>query len=302
MNAVMKQNKTKKFFNWKKSVLSLLLSGCLLFFGCQGVTPDSSAAPSVATPSGNTGDVSASPVFTPSATESQDPTKPLAGMKIFLDPGHQEKSDSEKEPNAPWGPEANAKYNNTVMKNKCSSGTQGSTSRVEEYVVTLQISLALRDALQDLGAEVRMARETHSVRVSNKERAEMGNEFGADVVLRIHCNGTDNSSVKGMEVWVRDKGDGTAEYRQRAQRDHALASELLDQLILATDAGNRGVKASDSYTGINWSQVPCIIIECGFMSNPEEDMLLCSEAYQKKIVSGIVQWFLTTEQFSSSRA
>ena len=107
----------------------------------------------------------------------------LEGLIIGIDPGHQEKGNSEKEAIAPGSKEKKAKV---------SSGTQGVSTRVPEYIVNLDVSLMLRDALEAEGAQVIMTRETNDVDISNQERAIMMNEVGADLVLRIHCNGSVN--------------------------------------------------------------------------------------------------------------
>nr|MDD6335878.1 N-acetylmuramoyl-L-alanine amidase [bacterium] len=232
------------------------------------------------------------PPPTPGATPKPSNTPapaPLAGLKICIDPGHQGKGNmKELEPVAPWDALANPTYNNTVMKGKCTAGTQGWTTGVAEYKVNLEIALALRDRLRALGADVLMTRESHDVNLSNRERARMANDYGADLTLRIHCNSSTNTDAQGIELYVRGAGDGTAAYQALAQKDYALAAGLLDSLARATGAKARGVFATDAYTGINWCEKSCIIVECGFMSNAQEDALLVTGAYQRKLVDGLV--------------
>ncbi|WP_293978545.1 N-acetylmuramoyl-L-alanine amidase, partial [uncultured Clostridium sp.] len=50
---------------------------------------------------------------------------------------------------------------------------------------------------------------------------------------------------------------------------------------------NRGISVRDDMTGFNWSKVPVILVEMGFMSNPEEDKLLSDEGYQNKLAQGL---------------
>ena len=59
--------------------------------------------------------------------------------------------------------------------------------------------------------------------------------------------------------------------------------------MAATGAESDGIFKRDTYTGLNWSTVPCILVEMGFMSNPEEDMLLNDPDYQQKLVEGMVE-------------
>ena len=126
---------------------------------------------------------------------TRDPGR-LTGVKIGIDPGHQAHGNSAQEAVAPGSSETKAKV---------SSGTYGRFTGVPEYEVNLDISLQLRDALEALGCEVYMTRETNDVDISNQERAIMMNELGVDLVLRIHCNGSTNKSAQGIGLYIRKK-------------------------------------------------------------------------------------------------
>lgn len=198
---------------------------------------------------------------------------PLSGIKIGIDPGHQAKGNSAQEPVSPGSSETKAKV---------SSGTQGVATRVPEYVVNLDVSLQLRDALEALGAEVYLTRDTHDIDISNVERAQMMNELGVDLVLRIHCNGSNDRSVKGVSLFVKSTGAG-------AEESYQACESLLPAMVEATGARSIGIFKRDTYSGMNWSEVPCILVEMGFMSNEEEDRLLNDAEYQQKLVDGMVQ-------------
>lgn len=274
-------------------VLVIVLA-VVIAFGSSKKNPDAAYGSPAADPSISDKTPDTSSADTGGDDKTPDPTAgtepPLRGMTVCIDPGHQGKGNSEKEPAAPWGADKNADINNTTMKSKCASGTTGKYSGVDEYIVTLDISMKMKAVLEELGANVVMTRESHDVDLSNKDRAEIGNNASADVVLRIHCNGAENESANGIELYVRDKGDGSSEYKTRSEYDFSLGSELIKYLIDATGAKNRGVKKSDVYTGINWSEVPCIIIECGFMSNETEDKALVNEEYQQKLAVAVGEW------------
>lgn len=197
----------------------------------------------------------------------------LDGIVIGIDPGHQAKGNSEKEAVAPGSSE---------MKAKVSSGTQGVSTRIPEYQVNLEVSLLLRDALEKEGASVVMTRETHDVDISNQERAIMCNEAGCGLVLRIHCNGSSDSSVHGMGMYVRATG-------ACAEESCAAAECLLEEMSAVTGARAQGIFKRDTYTGLNWSEVPSVLVEMGYMSNPDEDEKLCDPDYQALLVEGMVE-------------
>jgi len=197
----------------------------------------------------------------------------LAGYVIGIDPGHQGQANYDKEPIAPGSSE---------MKTKVSSGTQGVSTRIPEYEVNLQVSLKLKAALEAEGATVIMTRETNDVDISNMERAVMCNEAGCDIVLRIHCNGAEDRSVNGIGLYVRATG-------ACAEESYAASEVILPAMAEATGARAQGIFRRDTYTGLNWSEVPCILVEMGYMSNPEEDEKLCSGEYQDLLVYGMVE-------------
>ena len=63
--------------------------------------------------------------------------------------------------------------------------------------MNLDVALKLRDELETRGYEVYMIRETNDVDISNAERAQLAAESGSDILIRIHANGSDNTSVAG---------------------------------------------------------------------------------------------------------
>ena len=209
---------------------------------------------------------------TPSIDITEESKGLLDGVKIGIDPGHQAHSNSAQEPVSPGSKETKAKV---------SSGTQGVKTRVPEYEVNLQVALLLKDALEAQGATVYMTRDTNDVDISNVERAEMMNELGVDVVLRLHCNGSTNQSTSGIGLYVKSSGEG-------AEESYAISEVLIAAMGEATGANTESVHVRDTYSGLNWSTVPSILVEMGYMSNPDEDEKLCSPEYQSELVHGMV--------------
>lgn len=195
---------------------------------------------------------------------------------VAIDAGHQGKGNSEKEPIGPGA---------SVKKAKVSSGTQGVSTKVPEYKLTLAVSLKLKEELVKRGYEVVMIRETHDVNISNSERAAIANDAQADVFLRIHANGASAQSASGATTLYPSKKNPYVAYLSADSK--RLSEEVLSHMCEATGAKNRGASANDTMSGLNWSKVPVTIVEMGFMTNPAEDKKMQTESYQDKIVQGI---------------
>ena len=195
---------------------------------------------------------------------------------VCIDPGHQGKGDSTKEPNGPGS---------SVMKARVTSGTVGNTTGVAEYVMNLEVSLMLRDELVNRGYTVYMTRTTHDVNISNMERAQYSSQVGADIAIRVHCNSVDNSSVKGAETMAPSANNPYVSHLANASQ--SLSRCVIDEYCAATGFKNRGVQLTDTMTGINWSEIPVTIIELGFMSNPEEDVMMQDANVKNNMVQGM---------------
>lgn len=196
---------------------------------------------------------------------------------IVIDPGHQTKGNSAKEPIGPGASETKAKV---------TGGATGVATGQTEYNLNLVVSLKLKKELESKGYKVIMTRTTNDIDISNSERAKIANNANAAAFIRIHANSAESSAAKGVLTMCQtqnNKFNGNL-----ADTSYKLSKSVLDGIVKTTGAQNKGVTRTDDMSGINWCTVPTTIVEMGFLSNTEEDKLLASDEYQNKIVAGIV--------------
>jgi N-acetylmuramoyl-L-alanine amidase len=216
-----------------------------------------------------------------SPAEASEPSPAPAPLAVVcIDPGHQQKSDTTKEPIGPGS---------STTKERVRGGATGVSTGIPEYEMTLEISMKLRERLEKSGVEVVMTREAHDVNISNAERAEVANQAGADLFVRIHADGSTDPEAHGITT-LYPAGNGWVAPIEVKSR--TAAESVQTAVVASTGAASRGLVGRDDITGFNWSKVPAILVETGFLSNPTEDRLLVDDAYQDRLAEGMAQGIL----------
>ena len=214
-------------------------------------------------------------------SDANTASSPAAGdgdYTVCIDPGHQGSwvDMSEKEPSAPGSSE---------MKAKATTGTQGSYSGKAEYELNLEISLLLRDELEKRGYRVVLTREDNDTAISNAERALLAYEEGGDIYVRIHANGSEDPSVSGALAMVPSPANPYV--GDLAEDSYLLGESILNAYCEKASFSSLGVQYYDNMTGINWSKLPVMILEMGFMTNQSDDLRMADASVQKLMAEGI---------------
>lgn len=162
-------------------------------------------------------------------------------------------------------------------------GAQSANGTIEKDI-NLSISKKLKKELEQVGYKVYLTREEDKEISTRKvedldARCNMKKETNCDVFISIHQNKFSKASCYGAQVWYasNDKSCSLATYIQECLKqsiedgNKRLAKEAKDQYRILRD----------NYDGA------CVIVECGFLSNYEEEQKLKDSAYQDKIVEGI---------------
>ena len=220
---------------------------------------------------------------TEAETETESETAASQDEKIIIaiDASHQEKGgDLEKE--EPIGPDAEEKAKGF------SEGTSGTVSGLTEAELNLSVAEKLKKQLEDRGYEVYMTRDNKESDLSESERAKNVNASGAQILISLHANGGEDSTEKGVEVMAPSYENPYWKDRTgNIKKSNALADIILQSYCEETGLNAKGLYNVDNQILLNWSEVPSIVLEMGFMSNESDDAYMAEEEHQQEMAEGI---------------
>lgn len=160
---------------------------------------------------------------------------------------------------------------------------------MREFEFNSDVAAIAKELLEAYDLQIRFAHDpSGKVDISLSDRCKKANTWKADVYISIHANaagsGSGWSSAEGIETYV---------YTNASCEALTLAANIQNQLIRETCRKNRGVKRAN-FQVLRETKMPAILVECGFMTNEEEAVLLKSDDYRRKCAEAIVKGIVET--------
>ena len=200
-----------------------------------------------------------------------------ASPVVVIDPGHDAQANLATEPIGPGSP---------TRKIFDGGGTHGVVTGIREPELTLDVSLRLRKLLRNAGVRVVMTRtRTSGASMGNVARARSANRAGAALFLRVHADGAASPDARGTHTLMPAFRRGWTDDVYRSSRRAATLVQA--ELVRALGFPDRGIQERSDFTGFNWADVPVILVELGFMTNPAEDRALATPVVRQRAALGL---------------
>lgn len=184
------------------------------------------------------------------------------------------------------------------------AGCSGINTNAKESDLNLAIAKKLQKYLYDFGFNVVMTRETqdglYSENVDNYKKDDMANrekiikKSNADMIISIHLNSFSSLTENGAQSFYEESNP------QSINLSKSIQNQLINTLPNARQNANKG-----DYYILKTKNIPCSLVECGFLSNPEEEQLLLTEEYQQKVAyaifCGIIEYYNNCDNLFTSK-
>lgn len=197
-------------------------------------------------------------------------TLPVSGKTIILDAGHGKPDEGAQSSNGTTEAETNLKIALKVQNLLEQSGSTVLLTRSDE------------NAIYDIDAKTLKQKKISDIH----NRVKIGNESSADIFVSIHLNKIPQQQYDGWQTF----------YNKESSEGQKLAVSIQNNLNDAIQKeNNRIAKTIENIYIIKHIEIPTTIVECGFLSNPQEEKLLLEDEYQNKlawgIYNGIIDYF-----------
>lgn len=164
-------------------------------------------------------------------------------------------------------------------------GAKSPINGLDEVAFNTPLSLKLRDKLEAAGATVIMIRDTEGpINMSLYERSVLTNNANADAFVEIHGDSAANAAAKGIGTWIYTDNTRLTTAAQKDMRNEF--GSVMNQ-ALANTTGQPAYVKYGNFSVIRETEVPCVLVECGFLTNAEDAARLATDAYQEKLAQGI---------------
>lgn len=217
----------------------------------------------------------------------------VAGMIVFLDPGHNGANDANMTRQVPTG--------RGGTKDCQASGT-ATEAGFPEHTFNWDTTLLVRQALNNLGVRTAMSRgNDDQVGPCVDERAAMANALTPNAVVSIHGDGGP-ATGRGFHILyssppLNAAQAGPSVQFARMMRDQMAASGIPPATYIGTD----GLNARSDIAGLNLAQYPSILVECGNMKNPVDSSLMSSQEGRQKYADAVVRGIVAFLQTQPAR-
>lgn len=175
-------------------------------------------------------------------------------------------------------------------------GSIGYKTKVFESKLNLEMSLLLKEKLENAGINVVMTREDENglaegrgktfKKEDMKKRKELIKNVRPNLVISLHQNSYTNHKLRGAQVF----------YDKTSDISKQIADFIQEEFVLNLDHSTKSTSPGD-YFMLKCTYAPSVIVECGFLSNEQEEKLLLTKEYQEKIVNciyrGIIKFLQT---------
>ena len=181
-----------------------------------------------------------------------------------------------------------------IIASRGRDGGAVGSSGITESELNLKYAKELEALCKDFGIGVVMTRSDmnglYDESASNKKRSEMErrkniiNSSNADLMISLHMNSFPLTSSNGAYVF----------YASGSEQGYSLAKSVQQSLCQSFDNARNFVTVGD-YFVLNYAEIPSVLVECGFLSNPQEEANLKSDEYCQKfcytLLVGILSYF-----------